>query len=413
MSITLSNPSLRRTTHANFHHLVMDIAWFGLALAASSRFAQFYAIRLGATAIELGWLASLPALVLVFATTFSQWWRGRYHSSVNALWWPSIAFRTVFLLPAFAPFFPPTLRVPWLIVAATVPAVAQGVSSAIFVVAMRETLLPEQLTPNFARRAIWQNITITIGVLGFGLLLETLPFPLNYQIMFVMAFVFSLVSQWHIMRLKPIVPEDKPEPQRYNLTRRLRDDRFQSVALVTLASYIGFHAIIAVIPLHLEQNLGATEGFMAVFSMVELLTAAFAATRMEWMVNRFGNRTVIAIGMGGTAIAALILGLAPTLWLTLPAAAFTGASWTFTSIAVLGFFAARTEANDVNASTIYHQILFLAMFIGPMIGSALVAIGLPIASVVVVGAGIRLLSAGIVHRGLSLFGKPRVVVKRK
>ena len=64
MSATLTNPAVDRTTNANFHHLVMDVAWFGLALAASSRFAQFYAIRLGATPIELGWLAALPSLVL-------------------------------------------------------------------------------------------------------------------------------------------------------------------------------------------------------------------------------------------------------------------------------------------------------------------------------------------------------------
>jgi MFS family permease len=180
------------------------------------------------------------------------------------------------------------------------------------------------------------------------------------------------------------------------------------VALVTLASYVGFFSIFAVIPLHLEQNLGATEGFMAIFSMVELATAAFAAARTEWMVQRFGNRTVIAIGMAGTALAAIILGLAPALWLTLPAAALTGASWTFASIAVLGFFAGRTEADDINASTVFHQIMFTAMFIGPMIGSGLVSIGLPVAMVVLIGTGIRLLSAGIIHRGLSLFGKPRV-----
>ncbi|MCA9885618.1 MAG: MFS transporter [Anaerolineae bacterium] len=408
MTAALANPSLQRTTNANFHHLVMDVAWFGLALAASSRFAQFYAIRLGATPIELGWLAALPALVLMFATMMAPWWRRRYNSSVNAVWGPGAAFRLIFLLPAFAPLFPEGLRVPWLIASAAIPAVAQGIASVLFIVAMRESLLPEQLTRNFARRAIWINITVTAGVLGFGFMLEELPFPFNYQVMFVMAFVFSMVSQWHITKLKPIVPEQKPKRQPYDLMKRLRDTKFQSVALITLASYVGFFAIIAVIPLHMEQNLGVTEGFMAIYGVFELVTAAFAASRIDWLVQRLGNRKVAALGMVGTAVSALLFAVAPNMWFTLPAAALSGASWTFAAIAVLGFFSARTEAEDVGAAGVFHQIMFTAMFIGPMLGNGLVSLGLPIAGVLLAGVVIRLLSAVVIDRGLSLFGKQRV-----
>lgn len=177
---------------------------------------------------------------------------------------------------------------------------------------------------------------------------------------------------------------------------------------MTLATYIGFMTIVAVIPLHLEANLGATEGFMAIYGVFELMSAALAASRTEWLVRRLGNRKVAALGMVGTALAALIFGIAPNMWFTLPAAALSGAAWTFASIAVLGFFADRTDAEDVGAAGIFHQILFAAMFIGPMLGNGLVSLGLPIAGVVVVGFGIRLIAAFITDRGLSLFGQKRI-----
>ena len=38
---------MHNTERANFHHLVMEVAWFGLALATTSRFLSVFAIRLG------------------------------------------------------------------------------------------------------------------------------------------------------------------------------------------------------------------------------------------------------------------------------------------------------------------------------------------------------------------------------
>lgn len=400
------------TTHlskANYHHLVMDIAWFGIALAATTRFLQFYAIRMGATPMELGWLTAMPALVLVIATTFSQWWRTRNADSVKAIWWPSIGFRFIFLLPAFAPFLPEEWRVWWIIFAVTLPALPQAVASALFLITMRETVTPEQLPSLFSRRALAMNITITIGALGFGLLLEALPFPLNYQIMFVMAFVFAMVSQWHIGRLHVIVPV-KPKTNAVRRTVRdlLSDTYFQSVAFVTLVSHIAFFSIFAVIPLHLERNLGATEGFMAAFGIAELLAGASVTLLLARFINRIGNRAVIKWALLGTALAAFVIAVSPVLWLTLIGAALTGASWTAIGVGTLGFFSERTAADDVQASTVFHQMIFSAMFIGPLLGSSLVNFGFAIVPVLIMGMVLRMVASILTHYGLALFTGRRV-----
>ena len=407
-STHLSQPASSQE-QANFHHFVMDIAWFGFAMASTTRFFQFFAIRMGADAVALGWLAALPALVLLITTGFSQWWRNRYPDSVKAVWLPSIGFRFIYLLPAFTPLFPPDYRVLWLVVSAVAPALAQGISSTIFMVMMRETISPQQLSALFARRQVAMNITVMIGAVAFGFLLEFVPYPLNYQLMFIVAFLASLISQWHLGKIN-LLPdmEQRPVAPQANLRELFKTDAFQSVVWITLLVYIGFFSIFAIIPLFLERHLGATEGYIALYGVVELVASVAISLRLDKLIKRFGNRNIIASGMVGTALAAFVIGFAPNLQIALIGAALTGASWAASGIGILGFFAERTEASDMSVTIIFHQMIFGGMFIGPLIGSNVAGLGLPLEGVVLGGAVLRIVIALLVIRGLTIFGKAKV-----
>src|SRR5215510_11938822 len=98
-SVEFSQP----TERDNFRHFVGDMAWFGLALAATSRFLSVYAIRLGADDLQIGLLASIPAILLAFSSPLGAWWRRHHESTVKALFWPGMIFRMIFVLPIFAP----------------------------------------------------------------------------------------------------------------------------------------------------------------------------------------------------------------------------------------------------------------------------------------------------------------------
>lgn len=397
----------------NYHHFVMDIAWFGIALAATSRFLQFFALRLGASPMDLGWITSIPAIILIVAVALSQWWRSRYSSSIEAVWIPSIIFRLVFLLPAFAPFFPPEWRVPWIIIGATLPAIGQGMASAIFAVMMRETIYERDLPPLLTQRNRVMNVCITLGAVAFGFMLEHVAFPLNYQIMFVVAFVASMVSQWHLSKIRLLEANDVIQPQKEAPLKRsfrdlMRDTRFQSVVLVSFVSYVTFHLIFSLVPLQLKDGLNATESFMGIYGAVEVVAGFTVTFGLNTLIKRLGNRGVVAWSLGFNALAAVVLALAPNLWVTLISAALTGASWSAIGVCVFGFFAERTAPNDMSASVVYHQIVFAAIFIAPLIGSSLVSLGMSLVSVLLLGAGARLLGAFVTHYGLRLFGKKRV-----
>lgn len=390
----MSNPVER----SNYYHLVADIAWFGLAFAANNRFLTFYAIRLGATPFEQGLIAALPALMLLFSTGLSGWWRNRFHDSVAAIALPSLGFRFMFLLPAFVPWFPAEIQVYSLIMAIVLPAFPQGISNAMFVVMMREAISDNLLPKLWGQRLVALNITLATMTIVFGYMLEWLPFPLGYQLMFLLAFLLNLLSVWHVRKVRVLRPAPVArQTEIFPVLRLWRQPNFLRVAVVVLATYIAYTSVNAVMTLHLESHLGATEEFIGWAGVVELAAAAISAAYTHKLMARYGSRYLITAAMIGTAAASLIVAFAPSLNFTLIASAFTGASWTAASIGILGYFHERTPAEDMHRMTVgFQQMTGIAMFIGPMIGNGLAQVGVGLMLVLVIGGIMRLIAAWLV-----------------
>jgi len=383
---------------ANFHHLVLDIAWFGLALPATTRFLQVYAIHLGAGAAELGWMTMLPAIILLASASMGSRWLTRYNDSVRAVFWPSLMFRLQFLLPALTPFMPKAFQPTWLILSLSLPAIPQGISSVVFLVMMREAVPDEQVTPLLCRRSLALNIAVGLSGLALGAWLEMVPFPLNYQFMFGLAFILALVSLWHVMKIH-VLPASAPRPTRVESgINPWRSPKFQQVVFITAVIHIAFFSVFPLTPLHLVNQLNASEVFMGVYALSELAAGAGAALLAGRIAARIGNRSMIALSMTGTGIGSIMVALAPSLAFTLPAGAILGASWTAAGIALFAYFSETTPAEDKARYTVaYTQIVFLATFLGPLIGTGLRNAGINLAAVILVGALLRLLSACLIH----------------
>jgi hypothetical protein len=378
---------------SNFYHLVLDIAWFGLALPATARFLQVYAIHLGAGATELSLLTMLPAVILFMSASLGSRWLARHANPHQAVFWPSLIFRLQFLLPALTPFMPAHIQSLWLILSLTIPSLGQGLSSVAFLVMMREAVYDQQMTPLLCRRSLAMNITVGLSGLALGAWLEVMPFPLNYQIMFVLAFALSLVSLRHVMKVR-LHPIPQPTVQKTEAkVNPWRSSGFQQVAFITAVIHLGFFSVFALTPLYLVNKMGASEIFMAAYGLAELSAGAVVALVVPRLAARIGNRSLIALSMVGTGIGAMILILAPQLIFTLPAAALTGGSWTAAGIGLFSYFSQTTPAENKSQYTVaYTQVVFAATFFGPMIGSLLQSSGVNLVAVMLIGATLRLLA---------------------
>ena len=393
MTITQIPRSIEDIERANFKHLVMETVWFGIAAVTTSQFLSIYAIRLGATPRQLGWMASFPSLVLLASTWLAPWWRNRNIDSVQAILLPSLARRLAYLLLALTPFFPSEWQVAWLIFSVSLPAIPQSVVAIINAVLWREAVGDQRLTLLLSRRSMGMNTAIGVSGLAFGLWLERTPFPINYQIMFVVAFVFTLASLWHLKQIQIVLPEPAQATTQPTTSHPWRSSGFRRVFVVTAIAYIAFHSMKPVIPLRLVNDLGAGEGFMALYGTVRLVVSITIAMFTSRMVERIGNRTMIVLAMMALAVELFILALAPDLTIALLSATLAGAGWTMTSIGLFGFLADNTPA-DTHYTTAFRQTTFLAAAIGPLIGSTLADMGISLLIVLLIGVAIQFI-AGI------------------
>lgn len=382
---------------SNFHHLVVEIAWFGLALPATTRFLQIYAIRLGADAGHLALLASLQALVLLLTASLGERWMRRFRDSSRATIWPSVGFRLSFLLPALTPFMPPSLQLIWLICSIVLPSFAQGVASVAFLVMFREGVSQKNIERLLSKRLLALNIMVAISGLGMGFWLENAPFPSGYQIMFVFAFIMAMVSFWHVSRVR-VQPELVVKPPKTVKVNPWRSPAFQVVAFIIFLTFVSFNVGQPFISLHLTKNLNASEGFISLVTLAELTGGALITLRSRQMVKRLGNRGMIAIMMLGTALSSFLIATAHGLTVTLVASAIGGASWTAVNIGLFAFFSETTPTEHKTAYTIaYNQAVFIAMFLGPIIGlicKSLAQGGASLIILLVFGSVLRLI-AGI------------------
>jgi len=401
-----TQPHNLETERSNFNHLVMDIAWFGLAFAATNRFLPVFAIRLGATPFELGLISSVPAFLLLLTSTFGAWWRNRYQTTLRALIPVSFIVRLPFLLPVFAPLFPAYLQPWWLVLSVSLPALAQGMASVTFVVFMRETVSNSRMTELLSFRQLALNVTLGIAAVIYGIWLEHGPFPLSYQSMYLVSFAFALMSVYHVSRCKPILPEALTSYVKVSLKATLRapllawrSRQFQPVILFAGLTHFTFTVASPFVTLFLVRQHHAGEGFVALFGMIELASAALAGLLAPRIVRKIGNRPLMALGMLGTGLGIVIITLAPSMYLTLFGAVFTGSCWAATAgIGLFGFYMETAPAdNNAPYSIAYHQALGLGMALGSTLGGWLANGGVNLVTVLLVGAILRLVSAIVIE----------------
>lgn len=388
----------RTVEQANFHHLIWNATWFGAATPAVSRFLSVFAIHVGATPLMLGMLAAMPGIGALLTAALANRWMRRYTSPVKAVFWPALGLRLNYLLLVFTPFLPAQWQPFWIMLVALFPAMAEGVSSVAFLVMMRQAIAEKLITPLVSRRQFGMNLALGISTVVFGFWLERAAFPASYQIMFGVCFLFALISLWHTMQVQVTEPALSDAPAESNKVSVWHSPGFQRVAVATVATHIAFLSIAPVITLWLINRFGAGEQFIALFGLAELVAAVIIAAFTNRLIQYLGNRTVMSLAMVVTAAAAVILALAPSMYVTLIAAALSGAAWTCVNIALFGYFSESTPvADSPRYTTVYIQLIYLSIFVGPLLGSSLADHGVDLTLVLLLGALFRLLAGGLIQ----------------
>jgi len=271
----------------------------------------------------------------------------------------------------------------------------QGIAGSLFLMHLREAVGDQRVNVLASRRFAVMNIGLCVTAVGFGWMLTAIPFPLNYQVMFGAAFIFSLMSQWHVMKSKTLYPvvmsvpveSSTPQPQ-----ERLWSMRGWSIVIgACLITHLAFLSVNAVIPMVLVKTMHADEAYMGVFGLIELVGGILAGLSGEWFLRRFSPRRLTGLAVGMTAITPLVIAIAPSLNFALGGAMLNGMGWTLVAIGLYAILVERTPNHLMpRATTLYQLMLAIGTFIGPLIGSTLAESGMNLLAVLMIGAGLRI-----------------------
>jgi len=213
-----------------------------------------------------------------------------------------------------------------------------------------------------------------------------------------------MMSLWHIRQIKietptvmPTVPQSRVNPW--------RSPQFVRLMMMTALCYVSFFSVSSLVSSHLIRDLNA--GYLSIFMVAELMSSAVFSLGAARLAQRIGNTQLVTMGLAGTGIGTILLALSPNLMLALSpnlmlalvAGAIIGGCWTATCmVGILSMLTQITPANGrAEYNTAYHQVAFASIFVGPLIGTAMLQMGIALGTALLIGATLRIAAASVMQ----------------
>lgn len=390
---------------ANFNHLIFDIAWFGVLNGSAIAFVAVYATRLGADAFQLGLLNAGPAIVnLMFALPAGRWLQDQPIS--RAAFYSSILHRWFYLLWIFLPFFfAPGTQV-WVLVMLTVLMSIPGTALSIGFNGLFAATVPSEWRAQVAgaRNAAYALTSIVVTLIC-GWLLDVMPFPTGYQMVFLIGFVGAVMSSLHLWFVRPADEHRKPgngkslgdwaQPGAMNMWQSLRttvglrfllrqkplnsrwlsptkDVRYGRVLLLVFALHLTLYLAAPLFPLYLVHEIGLSDKIIGLGNSIFYVALFLGSLQLAPVTRRFGHRKTMALGVIVISLYPAILSQAQGAALYLFASIMGGAGWALAGGAVGNYVLDETPDDSRPAYLAWYNIsLQLGILLGSLIAPAM------------------------------------------
>ncbi len=392
----------------NRQNLYLDVTWFGVLSGITSTFVSVFAIRLGASNTLVGLLVSLPALINIFWLIPSARIIERQRRRLPIILLSGFLQRVGYLLIALMPFVLRTHQPEALVGLVALITFPTAVVSVAFTSLLADVVPAHKRAQVISTRNVLISIVSTATMLVSGKLLDLLPFPLNYQLLFGAGFAASLVSLYYVSRIRVAdasVAESGPRrktPLAANLRRSLKQiTRQRDFARFSASAFVfhwGIYLPSALYAIYRVKNLGASDTWIGLLSMVQNAITIFTYIYWGRVASRKGNQLVLLISSLGLVLFPVLTGLSTRIEpLLLPAvvAGVFGAGFN------LSFFNTLLEVcppeRRPSFVAINTTLVNVAAFLAPLLGTFL-ADALGIRPALFIAGGVRLLGAGLFYQ---------------
>jgi len=372
----------RDTAHAkNNWTLYLDVAWWGVASGVWGTYLSVFAVRLGASTEWLGVLAALPALVnMLFSIPSARIIERqprRLPLVVRVGFLQRLAWLGVALVPLILMDQPAVVAIVAIAGLTTIPAATSNVA---FTNLLADLVPPGDRARVVSIRSVLLSVTTTATVMACGAILDGIPFPLNYQLVFGAAFACAMVSLYYVSRLQ--VPHEvtvvhRERPKHWitvsirNAIAEVRAEKaFVKYAVSSLIFHWGIFFPTALYSIYRVRNLGASNTWIGLLTMVDSLVTIVSYLVWGRIVPRWGNRKVLVVTAFGMIFFPVLTALSTSLPLLLIPALIAGVFTPGFNLASFNeLLAVSPETNRPRFIGIYTSVVNAPAFLAPLAGS--------------------------------------------
>jgi hypothetical protein len=390
----------------NMRSVLIDGIGVGFVSGAAS-FLSVFLVRLGASPLLVSLLTSMPALTgMLLAIPVGRFLEHQrnmvpWYSRARVLVQGSYAL--IGLIPFL--FYEGSVASLAIIVIWAFATLPQTLVNITFTVVMAAVAGPRQRQYLMSRRWSVLGVTTAISVACLGWLLERLPFPLNYQLVFIGSFLGGMLSfafSRQITIPDNTAPSHQPDarPSMFGQIRGMWTDLranapFGRFVLCAFVFNSGMVLAMPLLPLYWVRELHATDFWIGLINTVNNGIVMVGYFIWSAVARRRGNRFVLRFCAFGLMLYPLLTGLTsdvPPLVLYAALAGIFGAGLNL----VLFDISLATCPPEHTASYIalYQFTTYVATFLAPLLAPFLAdTVGYSIA--LFIAAGLRLAGAAL------------------
>jgi MFS family permease len=307
----------------------------------------------------------------------------------NFVWlvgWTAVLSRTSYLLIGLLPFFLPASYIPMAVVAvwslATIP---NSIFMPAWTAVMQKAISPRLRGQLNGTRWGLLSVVSAIAITVFGYLLDRVPFPRGYQIVFAISFAAAVLHSYFWVKVKspPFVPVRAPSSQGVTFGQRLRtflrpfaESRpFVRYILATLVYRLMINMPVALFSIFWVRDLDASNTMIGLRGTAGYVALVFGYGFWGSMANRLGHRNMLLIGGYLLGFYPLLTSQAPSMEWLIPIAVI----WGFNAAAIdIGFFdtllAVCPEGRQPTFAAAANMLASIVAFVAPLIGAGLASL---------------------------------------
>ena len=299
--------------HSNFTHLYLDIAWFGVLSGSIVNFLNIYATRIGATSFQIGLIGAMAAIVNLFLAIPAGRWLEKRHIA-RAMFWTSVYYRIGFLgfvlLPGLFNDAGQIVAIIVLTFLMAIPLTPLGVGfNALFAEAV-----PTEYRAHVAGvRNVMLAVTFMVTSLISGYILDSVDFPMGYQIVFAIGFLGAVMSSYHIYFIKPLgrektPPHTQPAPASTSQTNSSRNRSsllrldiwntpYRNILLALFGYHLAQYLALPIFPIFNVRELNLNDNQIGIGTALFYLTVFLGSTQLRKVVHRLVNKRTTGLGV--------------------------------------------------------------------------------------------------------------------